>query len=117
MIQNHKSLVVWKESVTFAADIYRLSSTLPVEERYGLSVQMRNAAISIASNIAEGAARGSSKEFVRFLNIAAGSASELDTQMEILLRIGIIDNSKVKEMKNGLDSISRMIQGLIRSIR
>jgi four helix bundle protein len=117
MLQNHKGLEVWDTSVELAADIYKLTSFLPPEEKYGMSGQMRSAAVSVASNIAEGAARGSKKEFVRFLNIAAGSASELDTQLEILLRIGAIDSNKVISIKNKLESVAKMIQGLIKALR
>jgi len=78
---------------------------------------MKSAAVSIASNIAEGAARGTNREFVRFLNIAAGSASELDTQLEIVFRIGFGDNGTMESVRGKLDRVVRMIQGLIRSLR
>ena len=117
MTRNHKGLDVWNSSVEMAVEIYNLTILLPPEEKYGISAQMKSAAVSIASNIAEGAARGSKKDFIRFLNMAAGSASELDTQLEILLRIELLDKQLIFGIKEKLDKIGRMIQGLIRSLR
>jgi len=116
MIQNHKGLEVWNISVELAADIYKFTYLLPPEEKYGLSGQMRRAAVSVASNIAEGAARGSRKDFVRFLNIAAGSASELDTQLEILWRVGMSGNKEVNDIKERLAIIAKMIQGFKKAL-
>jgi hypothetical protein len=79
-VKDHRDLKVWKLAVDLATAIYELTKHLPAEERYGLSIQLQRAAVSIASNIAEGAARGSRKDFIRFLRIATGSASELAGQ-------------------------------------
>lgn len=78
---------------------------------------MRRAAVSVASNIAEGAARQGNKEFQQFLYIALGSASELDTQIEISRKIGISDGHRLDEVQKRLETISKMIQGLIRSVK
>jgi four helix bundle protein len=117
IVMNHKDLDLWKVAIELASDVYKSTSTLPVDERYGLTAQMRGAAVSIASNIAEGAARGTNREFIRFLNIAAGSASELDTQYEILLKLDIMDLNPLEADRSKLDRVPRMIQGLIRSLR
>jgi four helix bundle protein len=114
---NHKDLDLWNVSIELASEVYRFASKFPYEEKFGLASQTKNAAVSIASNIAEGAARGTNREFIRFLNIAAGSASELDTQLEIIFRIGIGDNSAIEAIRVKLDRVARMIQGLIRSLR
>jgi len=81
VMNNHKDLKVWQEAVELSVICYDVTSRFPREEQFGLVSQMRRAAISIASNIAEGAARTGSKEFIQFLYISLGSASELDTQM------------------------------------
>ena len=87
-MKTHKDLDVWKKAISLAKFIYDLTKYLPKEETYGLSDQMKRSTVSIASNVAEGAARQSDKEFIQFLYIALGSASELDTQLEICRAIG-----------------------------
>jgi len=82
-MKTHKDLDVWKQSIALSKDIYQPTKTYPKEEMFGLVSQMRRAAVSIPSNISEGAARRGKKEFVQFLYIALGSASELDAQIEI----------------------------------
>ena len=84
-----------------------------MEERYGLAQQMRRAAVSIPSNIAEGAARKSPKEFIQFLHISLGSLSELETQLEISKRLGFIREDSISAINN-LNRIRQMLQGLIR---
>jgi len=81
MNRAHKKLDVWRESVALATHIYQITEKFPKSEIYGLTSQMRRAAVSISSNIAEGSVRASSKEFAQFLSIAGGSLSELDTQL------------------------------------
>jgi four helix bundle protein len=92
-IRSHKDLNVWQRSVDFTIKIYSITADFPREEIYGLSGQMRRASVSIASNIAEGFGR-SSKEFGRFLQMALGSAAELETQIEIATRIGYISDEE-----------------------
>ena len=82
-MKSHKDLDVWRAAIDMARDIYELTKSYPKEEQFGIISQMRRSAVSIASNIAEGAARHATKEFVQFLYIAVGSATELDTQLEI----------------------------------
>ena len=76
-MKTHKDLLVWKRSIEFVTSIYKLTKDFPEEERYGLSSQLRRAAVSVSSNIAEGAARGSKKEFIRFLFVSRASAVEI----------------------------------------
>ena len=118
-VKDHRDLKVWKLAVDLATAIYELTKHLPAEERYGLSIQMQRAAVSIASNIAEGAARGSRKDFIRFLRIAAGSASELETQLIILGRIGHLkkDIMKLSLHLEQVRKITNMIHGLIRALK
>ena len=94
----HERLDVWQDSMLLVEAIYRLTARLPDSERFGLTSQMRRAAVSIPSNIAEGAARRSTPEYLRFLSIARGSLSELDTQMTIAQRLGFTEiSSEVDE--------------------
>ena len=84
MARSFKDLVVWQKALELAKEMYRLTKQLPASETYGISSQLRRAAVSIPSNIAEGAKRGTSKDFTQFLRIANGSAAELETQLLIL---------------------------------
>jgi four helix bundle protein len=89
----------------------------PSEEKFGLTSQLRRASVSIASNIAEGAARNGQKEFLHFLAVAAGSASEVDTQIVIAQKVGLVNETDSSELAAEVQLISKMLQGLIRSIR
>ena len=84
---SYKDLIVWQKAMDLVVEIYRICKFLPKEENYGLSDQMRRSVVSIASNIAEGQARDSKKDFIRFLSIAQGSKAELETQIEICRRL------------------------------
>jgi len=116
-MKSHKDLDVWKKAVDFAVGVYSATKTFPDSEKFGLTSQLRRASVSIASNIAEGAARGGNKEFIHFLSIAAGSASEVSTQLLIAQRIGIGSSDELIELDHQADTISRMLQGLIRSVK
>jgi len=116
-MNSHKDLKVWQEAVELSVICYDVTSRFPREEQFGLVSQMRRAAISIASNIAEGAARTGSKEFIQFLYISLGSASELDTQIEIARRIELGEPSDLERLQLQTNMISRLLQGLIRSVK
>lgn len=116
-MKTHKDLDVWKRAVDLVATIYKTTSSFPKEEIYGLTSQIRRAAVSVPSNIAEGAARNHDNEFRQFLYIALGSSAELDTQLIIANRLGFVDDEKTQELMTELNSISRMLQGLIKSIK
>ena len=92
-MKSHKDLDVWKAAVVLAADVYTLTRTFPKEEQFGMTSQMRRSACSIASNIAEGAARRTQKEFVQYLHIALGSGAELETQIEIAIKGRVVQGS------------------------
>lgn len=117
MMHNIKELKVWNESVDLAVNIYETLKEFPASEKYGLSSQMKRAAVSIGINIAEGAGRNSPKEFIHFLGISSGSASELVTQIEIALRIKILNAEISENLQNQLDYIQKMIYKLQASIR
>lgn len=118
-MRSHKDLDVWKKAVLMSARIYEILTEFPIEEQYGISSQMKRASVSVASNIAEGAARQSKKEFVQFLFVALGSASELDTQIEISKLIfgkGSVFE-KLNEIQYEIWDISKMIYGLIAGVK
>ncbi len=108
----HQKLEVWKRAIGFVVTIYEETSGFPTEEKFGLTSQIRRAAVSVPANIAEGAARQSSKEFAHFLAIAQGSTSELETELLIAERLGFLGIESYKEMYGELNTIARMIVGL-----
>lgn len=114
-MKTHKDLIVWQKSIDFVTELYKETSNFPKEEQYGLVSQMRKAAVSIPSNIAEGAARNSDKEFVRFLFIARASASELETQLLISANLGFTILSQ-NQLKDSLLEILKMLTTLINKI-
>lgn len=116
MEKPHKRLEVWQRSVDFAIEIYRVTGQFPADERYGLVSQMRRASVSIPSNLAEGAARGTN-EFIQFVRIAIGSASELDTQLEICHRLNYLSNDAYHQLNDRLTQIDRMLNGLRKSLK
>jgi len=116
-MKTHKDLDVWKKSIEMVASIYKITSSFPKEELYGLTSQIRRSAVSLPSNIAEGAARNHVNEFRQFLYIALASGAELETQLIIAKMLGFITDEKSQELINELNSISRMLQGLIKSIK
>ena len=115
-MKSHKELEVWKNSIDLVTNIYRVTDEFPKSEIYGLTNQIRRCAVSIPSNIAEGAERNSRVEYIRFLHIAKGSAAELRTQVYIAQQIGIYQNPKASELVTELKEISSMLQGLIKSL-
>ena len=111
----HRRLDVWQKSMEFVEQIYKLTSSFPKNEEYGLTGQMKRAAISIPSNIGEGAARNTKKGFVHFLYVASGSASEIDTQLELACRLGYLSDNIKSDLDNELEAISKMLSSLIKS--
>lgn len=116
VIKSYNDLEIWKKSMELVVDIYKLTKLLPNEELYGLSSQMRRAAVSIPSNIAEGHSRGFSKEYVRFLTIAMGSRSELRTQLLICEKIDYLTFEQIRSPLDKIDEIGKMGHSLIGKI-
>jgi four helix bundle protein len=112
-MKTHKDLNAWKDSVNLVTEIYEKTKSFPKDELFGLTSQIRRSAISIPSNISEGAARESNKEFLRFLFIAQGSISEMDTQLLISKNLNYISNEDYTQLLEKLTSIRKMIAGLI----
>ena len=113
--RKHHDLKVWREGMELVTEVYRVTSDFPREEIYGLTSQMRRAAVSVPSNIVEGAARTSSKEFLQFLSIARGSLSELETQILISQNLGYLQNGE--RVSQRIETSFALIGGLMKSIR
>jgi four helix bundle protein len=108
-------LDVWKQAMALVVDVYALTAMLPQNEQYGLVSQLRRAAVSVPANIAEGAARNGSKEFLHFLGIASGSLSELDTLIDLARQLGYVEDTE--ELNAKVDDVSGLVMGLASSIR
>ena len=113
---NFKELKVWQKSRVFVKNLFLLTNQYPKDERFELVSQMRRAAISIPSNIAEGSGRNSNKDFRRFLNIAISSAYELETQIIISLDLGYILEEEFNNRSNDIHEIQKMIIGFRKSL-
>lgn len=116
-MRSHTNLDAWKRSTDFVVSVYRVTERFPKDERFGLTSQLRRAAVSIPANIAEGAARDSLKEFRRFLSNAQGSASEVETELLIAFRLGYITRDEYAELFRTVDDIGRMITGLSKHLK
>ena len=113
-VRTHKDLDVWKRSMDFVTVLYEITATFPREEIYGLTSQLRRAAVSIPSNIAEGAVRKSNKEFIQFLHIASGRTIEIETQLIISNNLGYINQASFDELDKERNEIGRMLFELIK---
>lgn len=113
-MNNYKELKVWQKSMDLAEKVYQLTKSFPDQEKFGLISQLRRCAVSIPSNIAEGAGRNSNKEFRNFLGIANGSANELNTQLLIAVRIGYVKEEQLKEIFSLLSEVQKIIFVLIK---
>ncbi len=111
-MHDFKKLIVWQKTRDLVKNIYLLTKSFPKEELYGLTSQIRRSAVSILSNIAEGAGRNSKKDFNRFLDIANGSAFELETQIILSFDLGYITETEMNSILNQIEEIQKMIYGL-----
>ena|SRR3984893_15241655 len=114
--QNYKDLVVWQKGIALAKAVYQFTSKFPSEEKFGLVAQMRRAAVSIPSNIAEGQARHTTGEFIQFISHAEGSTPELETQLILSVELGFIVKEQATHEFILLDHIRRMLNGLRRKL-
>lgn len=108
-MNRYKNLEIWKRSVGLSTKVYELTNSFPKDEKYGIIAQIRRCAVSVPSNIAEGAGRGSKKDFKRFLNIAYGSIYELETQLLISKNLGYLNSDEHEEIKSEIDEIQKMM--------
>jgi four helix bundle protein len=116
-VRGYKDLIVWQKSIDLADTVYVLTETFPKSEIYGLSNQMRRSAVSISSNIAEGAARHGKQEFIQFIGIARGSLAELHTQAIIASRRKYIRADQFDTFEKSVNEIDNMLFGLTKSLR
>jgi four helix bundle protein len=115
-IQSYRDLRVWKTAVDLTLEVYRITEAFPPSERFGLTSQLRRAAISVASNIAEGHARSTRGEYRNFLSAARGSAIEIEVQLFLAEQIGYVESPMLVKARGYCDSISRMITRLKRAL-
>ena len=113
----HKKLRVWQKAMGLVTSIYRMTAHFPREEEFGLKAQLRRAAVSVPSNIAEGLARLTKPDKLRFLNMSQASLSEIDTQIEITKRLEYLDNDGYARVMSEILDVQMLLSGLTRSIR
>ena len=115
--QNHRDLKVWQISVDLVETVYRLSRSWPNHELYGLVSQARRASVSVPANIAEGAGRRSTGEFIQFVGIARGSLAELETLLVVAGRLGYLEDGALDHLLGDIAEVGRMLSGLMQSLR
>ncbi len=115
-MKTHHDLEVWKQSISLVTEIYECTKKYPQIEQYGLTNQIRRSAVSVPSNIAEGAGRSSTKEFAHFLSIALGSLTELETQLIISKNLVFLEKDTFEHLMEQIIAIRKMIVGLKKSI-
>ncbi len=111
----HRDLIIWQKAMTLVEYVYRVTQGFPDEECYGLTSQVRRASVSVPSNIAEGHARQTTKEYIHFLSISRGSLLEVDTQLEISLRLKFVDD--IREEEALIIELHKMLNASITSLR
>ena len=117
MIRNFKDLDVWKRSVAFTTDLYKLTARFPGTERFGLTSQIRRAAVSVPANIAEGWGRGSTRKYVQFLTIARGSLMELETHLIVGCNLIFLTPDELRVASKAIEEIGKMLNGLIGALK
>ncbi len=115
--RSYKDLEVWKSSIGFVKEIYEVTARFPSSEMYGLVNQVRRAAVSVPSNIAEGQGRNSSKEFCQFLSISLGSLAEAETQLIIAKEISYLSEEELNALLTRIDHIRKMAKALLKSLK
>jgi four helix bundle protein len=117
VLKNYKDLTVWQKAYELSLDIYRVTKKFPREEVYGLTSQMKRAAVSVPSNIAEGYGRKSRGEYLQALSIAYGSLCELETQALLAGDLGYIDKNDLERLQTSMGDVERMLKALIKSLQ
>lgn len=116
MLRNYKDLQVWQKAYQLCLEIYKATGEFPKHELYGITTQLRRAAVSIASNIAEGYGRKTTKEYIQFLYVAYGSICELETQVLLSGDLGYLSSDLLEKLQNGIREVERMLKALINSL-
>jgi four helix bundle protein len=115
-IESHRDLIVWQKSMDLAVAAYRLTSSFPVDERYGLTSQIRRSSASIPANIAEGYGRESAGAYAQQLKVAQGSLKEFETHVELSHRVGLVDATTLSVVLKSSEEIGKMLRSLIRAV-
>lgn len=115
--KGYQELVAWQKAMDLVEAVYRVTTALPSEERYGLTSQIRRAAVSIPSNIAEGHGRASPRDFGRFLEIALGSLAEVETQLQLSARLRLLPADSVQPILVQAAEVGRILNGLLKSMQ
>lgn len=113
-IHNFREIIAWQKAISLAREVYSVSKLFPIEERYALISQVQRAAVSIPSNIAEGAGRATTKELVHFLSFALGSAYELETEMTLAYNFGYIDELRYNDLHSQIIEVQKLIYSLMK---
>ena len=116
-MHNYKELEIWKSSLKYCTPIYKITAKFPEEEKFGLISQLRRASVSVPSNIAEGSARNSNKDFIRFLEYSLGSCREIDTQLLVSVDLEFISSDEINLLSNELNRIMVMINNFIKRLK
>jgi four helix bundle protein len=116
MLKNYRDLKVWQKSYRLCLDLYRITKKFPKEEIYGLTSQIRRAAVSIPSNMAEGYGRKTTADYLRFLYIAYGSICELETQLLLSSDLNYVNKENLKALRDDTEEVERMLKALIKSL-
>ena len=117
MVKSYQQLVAWQKAMDLVVAVYKVTENFPQREVYGLTNQMRRAAVSIPSNIAEGQGRNTAKDFCNFLSIALGSIQELETQMTLSHRLGFLAEAELLPLMEHVGEVGRITNGLLTSLR
>jgi len=115
-MKSYKELEVWQKAVALTVDLYQMTRSFPPQEQYGLTTQIRRAAVSVAANIAEGWGRGSTREYIHFLRIARGSLMELETHLIISHHLGYLQETQLQTLQKQIESVGMMLNRLLGSI-
>lgn len=116
-VKSYEELLVWQQAMQLAERIYVLTDQMPADERFGLTAQVRRAAVSVPSNIAEGQGRVTTGEFVQFLGNARGSLFEVQTQVRLMVSLGYVSDEKARDVMTCIGDVGRLLNGLMSSLR
>jgi four helix bundle protein len=116
-IQSYKDLDVWKKSIAFSLELYKITAIFPSEEKFGMISQLRRASVSIPTNIAEGWSRKSTKSYIQFLNISIGSVAEIETLLLLSYELKYLSNDTHQHLQKLLNEIGKMLNALISSLK
>lgn len=116
-VSSYKDLIVWQKAIVLVTEVYALTRTFPMEEKFGIVNQINRAVVSIPSNIAEGWGRESSKNYLQFLRISRGSLMEVETLILISKNLNYLNDEKFKMIITGIEEVGKILQGLIKSVQ